>query len=60
VTPETDQRSEALCDYLRQLRELLRAKRVSRLILLFRDGVRADVRRSSTLRFWRRDDELLA
>lgn len=60
VTPESDQRSETLCDYLRQLRALLRAKRVSRLILLFRDGVRADVRRSDTLRFWRRDDELLA
>ena len=59
MTPESDQRSETLCDYLRQLRDLLRAKRVSRLVLLFRDGVRADVRRSSTLRFWRRDDGLL-
>jgi hypothetical protein len=49
-----------LCDYLQQLRKLLQEKHVSRLILLFRDGVRADVRRSSTLKFWRRDDELLA
>jgi hypothetical protein len=28
-------------------------------VLLFRDGLRADVRRSQTLRFWRRDTELL-
>ena len=59
VTPETDQRHETLCDYLQQLRDLLRMKRVSRLVLLFRDGVRADVRRSDTLKFWRRDDEIL-
>ena len=60
MTPESDHRSETLCDYLQQLRKLLQEKHVSRLILLFRDGVRADVRRSSTLKFWRRDDELLA
>jgi hypothetical protein len=59
VTPESDIRSETLHEYLLDLRELLRAKRVSRLILLFRDGLRADVRRSQTLKFWRRDSELL-
>ena len=59
VTPEEDQRSETLEAYLRELRELLRKGRVSRLILLFRDGLRADVRRSQTLKFWRRDSELL-
>ena len=59
VTPESDRCSETLCDYLHQLRELLRARRVSRLVLLFRDGVRAEVRRSHTLKFWRRDNGLL-
>ncbi len=60
VTPESDQRSETLQEYLVELRELLRSKRVRRLILLFRDGLRAEVRRSQTLKFWRRDDELLS
>ena len=59
VTPEFDASSEHLQQYLQELRELLRSNRVSRLILLFRDGVRADVRRSDTLKFWRRDSELL-
>ena len=59
VTPETDQRKETLHGYLEELRGLLRSDRVSRLILLFRDGLRADVRRSQTLKFWRRDSELL-
>jgi len=59
VTPESDLRTETLSDYLRELRELLRANRVSRLILLFRDGLRAEVRRSQTLKFWRRDNDLL-
>ena len=60
VTPEADLRSETLHRYLGELRRLLRSGRVSRLILLFRDGIRADVRRSDTLKFWRRDSELLA
>jgi hypothetical protein len=59
VTPESDQRSETLCRYLGELRSLLRSRRVSRLVLLFRDGLRAEVRRARTLRFWRRDNELL-
>jgi len=59
VTPERDQRAETLDRYLGELRELLRAGRVSRLVLLFRDGVRADVRRSQVLKFWRRDSDLL-
>ena len=58
VTPEFDASPEHLHEYLVELRELLRSNRVSRLILLFRDGVRADVRRSDTLKFWRRDSEL--
>ena len=59
VTPENDLRHETLQAYLGELRELLLSDRVSRLILLFRDGLRADVRRSQTLKFWRRDNELL-
>lgn len=59
VTPEFDNRPEHLREYLRELRGLLQSRRVSRLILLFRDGLRADVRRSQTLKFWRRDNELL-
>jgi len=59
VTPETDLRHETMEDHLRELRELLHSNRVSRLILLFRDGLRAEVRRSQTLKFWRRDNALL-
>ena len=59
VTPETDQRPETLQVYLEELRDLLRAKEVSRLILLFRDGLRAEVRSARFPKFWRRDSELL-
>ena len=60
VTPEDDTAPESLIRYLQELRELLGQKRISRLILLSRDGLRAEVRRSDTLKFWRRDSELLA
>jgi hypothetical protein len=60
VTPVSDPRRETLRAYLKELHELLRSKRLSRLILLFRDGVRADVRRAQSMKFWRRDDALLA
>lgn len=59
VTPETDLRHGTMEGYLMELRDLLRSKRVHRLILIFRDGLRADVRRSQTLKFWRRDNALL-
>lgn len=59
VTPETDRRREALQRYLVELRELLRTRRLNRLVLLFRDGLRAEVRSARTLRFWVRDSELL-
>ena len=59
VTPEDDTAPESLVSYLRELRELLRCKRISRLIALSRDGLRAEIRRSNTLKFWRRDSELL-
>jgi hypothetical protein len=60
VTPAGDRRRETLRGYLEELRDLLHSGRLSRLVLLFRDGVRAEVRRSYRLRFWRRDDALLA
>lgn len=59
VTPEHQGDSVFLEDCLRQLRAAVREKRISRLTILFRDGRRADVRRASQLRFWRRDDRLL-
>lgn len=59
VTPEVDRRKETLHSYLVELRGMLRTKKVSRLILLFRDGLRADVNRAQTLKFWRRNTDLL-
>lgn len=59
VTPEEDQTSASLMRWLADLRELLREKEVSRLTLLFRDGLRADVQRSHAMRFWRRNSPLL-
>ena len=59
VTPESDNDPDRLRDYLVELRGLLRSRRISRLILLFRDGLRAKVHRSQTIKFWRRDSKLL-
>ncbi len=59
VTPAHDDNTKNLSTWLEELRSLLRSGRISRLILLFRDGLRADVRRSQTLKFWRRDNHLL-
>ena len=59
VTPEFDNSPDHLRGYLEELRGLLRSRRVKRLVLLFRDGLRADVQRSQTIKFWRRDSELL-
>ena len=44
---------------LRQLRSAVKSGRLSGLVLLFRDGLRAEIKRSQALRFWRRDSELL-
>lgn len=54
-TPVNAESPELLENCLLELRAALRADRVSRLVLLFRDGLRADVRRSHALRVWRRD-----
>ncbi len=58
VTPQAQDSPEFLQDCLRHLRVAVRAKRISRLTLLFRDGLRADVERSHAFRFWRRDSQL--
>ena len=58
-TPEFDDSAELLEACLLELREALRSGRLSSLTLLFRDGVRAHVRRSHTLRVWRRRSDLL-
>ena len=54
VTPEFDDDVEVLEACLGELRQALQSRRLNKLILLFRDGVYADVRRSQALRIWRR------
>jgi hypothetical protein len=58
-TPEFDDRPELLQSCLRELREALHCGRLGSLTLLFRDGLRAHVRRSHALRLWRRSSRLL-
>jgi hypothetical protein len=58
-TPEFDDSPELLESCLDELREALRSGRLNSLTLLFRDGVRAHVRRSHALRVWRRSSRLL-
>lgn len=58
-TPEFNDNAELLESCLTELREALRSGRLSSLTLLFRDGVRAHVRRSHALRVWRRNSRLL-
>lgn len=59
ITPETGCAAEGarLDDYLRVLHRMLRRGRLRTLTLLFRDGLRADLRRSDRLRLWRRGPE---
>ncbi len=58
-TPEINDNPDLLESCLLELRKALRSGRYSRISLLFRDGLRADMRRSDALRFWRRDSQLL-
>lgn len=58
-TPEFDDSPELLERCLQELRAALRSGQVSHITLLFRDGLRADVRRSHALRVWRRNSPLL-
>lgn len=59
VVPQFEDNPDVLPDCLGELRAALRAKRISRLTLLFRDGLRAEVERSHALRVWRRDSKFL-
>jgi hypothetical protein len=58
VAPDRDN-PELLGNCLAELRELLRSGRLSRLTLMFRDGIEAVVRASHRRRVWRRSSELL-
>ena len=58
VTPASHDDAPFIADCLQHLRDALRSGRVDRLVLLFRDGRRASVRRSHALRFWRRSFRL--
>lgn len=60
VTPKGQNDSESLQGWLQELRDAVRDGRIGRLILLFRDGLRADIQSSQRFRFWRRDSSLLA
>lgn len=57
--PELDADPLVLERCLLELRDALRSGRLSELILLFRDGVRAKVRRAQMVRIWRRSSSLL-
>ena len=61
VTPEVmaDGRPEAPDRYLQELQELLKSKKVKRLTLLFRDGLRIDIKPRDAYRFWRRESPQL-
>ena len=59
VTPEFDDDPDLLESCLYELRMALNARRVGKLLLMFRDGVYADVRRSQAVRIWRRGNPLI-
>lgn len=59
VVPRSVGSSDTLEMCLQQLHDALRDGRLSHIIALFRDGIRADIRRSHAVRFWRRRSALL-
>jgi hypothetical protein len=59
ATPEFDDSPELLESCLHELHAALKSGRLSSLTLLFRDGLRAHVRRSHSVRVWRRGSHLL-
>lgn len=59
VVPESDQDADLLQVCLGELREALAAGRLNRLILMFRDGIKVDIVKQHSLRFWRRSSKLL-
>ena len=58
VPDERDAGRNTTGDALAALRRMVHGGRLRSLTLLFRDGLRADVARWDSLRFWRRSDEL--
>jgi hypothetical protein len=59
VAPNYEDDDDVLESCLYELRLALSSRRLSKLILIFRDGVYADVRRSQSVRIWRRANPLL-
>jgi hypothetical protein len=59
VVPRSSGNGDILELCLLQLQRALRDGRLTHIIALFRDGIRADLRRSHAVRFWRRDSALL-
>lgn len=59
VAPASRREPAFLEECLQQLRTAMAEQRIRSLTILFRDGLRADVRRFDRLRFWRRDSPLL-
>lgn len=61
ITPERqlDGEPEPPDAYLRQLQKLMERKKIKRLSLLFRDGLRVDINVADAYRFWRRKSSLL-
>ncbi len=59
VVPELDDDANVLESCLYELRLALSSRRLSKLILMFRDGVYADVRRSQGVRIWRRGNPMI-
>lgn len=59
VLPESDNNAEQLQTCLKELRAALKTGRLSRLTLMFRDGIRADIVSKHSLRFWHRRSPLL-
>ena len=61
VTPEitVDGQPEAPDRYLQELKDLLKSKKINRLTLLFRDGLRIDLKARDAYRLWRRESAQL-
>jgi hypothetical protein len=59
VTPNYENDDDVLESCLNELRLALNSRRLSKLILIFRDGIFADVRRSQAVRIWRHVNALI-
>ncbi len=59
ATPEFDDDDDVLESCLHELRDALNSRRVSKLTLLFRDGVCARITRSQAMRLWRRRNPII-